>query len=313
MSLVTDDRQVLAHVARRFYAGGETKSEIAEELGLSRFRIARLLDEAVRTGVVRFEIDEPVPVADELARRLRDETSVRAAVVVAGDDPLDLARAAAAWLPQLLAPGETIAVGWGSTLMSVVAALGADDLRLGGRVVQACGGGVGLEPGSSGPDEAATLLAARLGATSMRLPAPALMDDRAGRDALLANPAVRPTVALFEAVTTVLVGIGAFEAGRSALVRSGFVDAPTLARLRRRGAVGDLLLYPFDDAGTIVGSGLEERAIVLPLAVLRSARVIAVAGGSGKEGAVAAAIRTGLVDVLVTDARCAAASLGASS
>ncbi len=311
MSTLADDRQVLAHVARRYYVARQTKSEIAGELGLSRFRVARLLDQAVRTGVVRFEIDEPVPVADQLARRLREAAGIRSAVVVATDDPDDLARAAAAWLPHLLVAGETIAIGWGSTLLAVVGRL-PDGLHLGGEVVQACGGVAGLAPGS-GPDEAATLLAARLGATARRLPAPALVHDRAGRDALLANPVVRPTIARFDEVTTVLVGVGALGAGgRSALVRSGFLDARSLAALRRRGAVGDLLLYPFDQAGRIVESGLEERTIALALPVLRRARVIAVAGGAGKEEAIAAVLRTGIVDVLVTDAGCAAAALEAT-
>jgi DNA-binding transcriptional regulator LsrR (DeoR family) len=112
----------------------------------------------------------------------------------------------------------------------------------------------------------------------------------------------------------VIVGIGALAGdGGSALVRSGFLDARALAAIRGRGAVGDLLLYPFDENGAIVASGLEERTIVLPLDVLRRARVIAVAGGTGKERAVAAAIRTGLVDVLVTDARCAHAGLRSPS
>jgi len=251
-------------------------------------------------------------VVDALGQRLRDETGLRSAIVVAGDDPTDLPRAAAAWLPHLLAPGATIAVGWGSTLSAVVAGL-PEALHLGGEVVQACGGVPGLGPGL-GPDEAAALLGARIGATVMRLPAPALMSDRAGRDALLANPAVRPTVALFDAVTTVLVGIGSLAGGdRSALVRSGFLDAGSRAALRRRGAVGDLLLYPFDGSGTFLESGLEERAIVLPLPVLRRARVIAVAGGAGKERAIAAALRTGIVDILVTDARCASATLAGAS
>lgn len=303
-----DDRQVLAHVARRFYVGGQTKSEIAGELGLSRFRIARLLDQAVRTGVIRFQIDEPVSVADDLARRLRDESSLRSAIVVASDDPAELARAAAAWLPQLLTADETVAIGWGSTLSAVVAALPAG-LELGGRVVQACGGVAGLAPGS-GADEATTLLAARLGGIAMRLPAPALSGDRTVRDALLANPAVRPTVELFDAVTTVLTGIGSLTSpGRSALVRSGFLDPATLAGLRGSGVVGDLLLYPFDATGRFLEPGLEERTIALPLTIVRRARVIAIAGGRGKEQAVAAALRTGVIDLLVTDARCANACL----
>ena len=50
-----------ATVARRYYLEGATKSDIAAELGLSRFKVARLLDEARATGVVRIEADLPGP------------------------------------------------------------------------------------------------------------------------------------------------------------------------------------------------------------------------------------------------------------
>jgi DNA-binding transcriptional regulator LsrR (DeoR family) len=37
---------LIASVARRYYLEGRSKVEIAEELGLSRFKVARLLDTA---------------------------------------------------------------------------------------------------------------------------------------------------------------------------------------------------------------------------------------------------------------------------
>ena len=59
--------------ARRYYLDGASKSEIAIELGISRFKVARLLDKARRDGIVRIDID-PLPeldldLGDELARR----------------------------------------------------------------------------------------------------------------------------------------------------------------------------------------------------------------------------------------------------
>ncbi len=45
-----------ADVARRYYIDGATKSEIAGELGLSRFKVARVLDQARTSGLVRIEL-----------------------------------------------------------------------------------------------------------------------------------------------------------------------------------------------------------------------------------------------------------------
>src|ERR1700678_702315 len=48
-----------ARVARRFYLDGVSKVDIAGQLGISRFRVARLLDSARETGMVRIEIGLP--------------------------------------------------------------------------------------------------------------------------------------------------------------------------------------------------------------------------------------------------------------
>jgi transposase len=41
-----------ASVARRYYLDGRSKTEIADEFGLSRFKVARLIETARATGLV---------------------------------------------------------------------------------------------------------------------------------------------------------------------------------------------------------------------------------------------------------------------
>ena len=53
-----------ARVARQFYLEGFSKVEIADRLGISRFRVARLLDSARESGLVRIEIGLPGGVLD---------------------------------------------------------------------------------------------------------------------------------------------------------------------------------------------------------------------------------------------------------
>src|SRR6266480_4890824 len=48
-----------ARVARQFYLEGVSKVDIADRLGISRFRVARLLDSARDAGMVRIEIGLP--------------------------------------------------------------------------------------------------------------------------------------------------------------------------------------------------------------------------------------------------------------
>ena len=48
-----------ARVARQFYLEGVSKVDIADRLGISRFRVARLLECAREAGMVRIEIGLP--------------------------------------------------------------------------------------------------------------------------------------------------------------------------------------------------------------------------------------------------------------
>lgn len=260
----------MAEVARLYYVRDLTQQEIAKRLGVSRFKVLRLLEQARAEGVVRFEIDEPVPVLDDLSAQLEQRYGLDTATVVEDD----VASAAAHLLPTLLRQHDVLGVAWGSTLQLVAERLPA--IATGTPVVQICGAMPGLEPGT-GPTELAARFAERTRGPFYPLPAPALASRRA-RDELLANDAVKPTVAMFASVTVALVGIG---------VRPGG---------------GHLLVHVFGDDGRL---HKPELAVAMSIEQLRRARTIAIAGGAAKRSAVHGALQTGLLKGIVTDERCA--------
>jgi deoxyribonucleoside regulator len=270
-----------AHVARLYFEHDVTKREIAQRLGISRFKVARLLDQARSEGIVRVEIQDPVEADGELSRALERRFALQLAVVVPTEAAIP--HATAAWLGELLPEGGLLGVAWGATLQRVAAEL-PDRAGGGIDVVQVCGAVPGLEPGT-GPTELALRFAERLGGQLHALPAPAMASRRA-RDELLANEVVRPTVELFDRVGLVLVGIGA--TGRL---------AGTPAE-----AVGHVLVHAFDAAGGFVAAEAADRAISISRAQLAATRVLAAAGGRAKRDAVRGALRTGLLSALVTDA-----------
>jgi len=272
----------MSHLSRLYYVDGLTKQEIGDRLGLSRFKVARLLDQARELGVVRFEIAEPLAVDTEASETLARRFDLDLGVVVPdSDDPAALARAAAAWIPDLLPTDKPVGVGWGATLGQIAGLL--PPLEGSRAVVQICGVIPGLERGT-GPTELAMRFAERLGGPLYALAAPA-MTGRAAHRELLDNEVLRPTLAQFDKLGVALVGIGAGER---------FPGAPA-------DAAGHILVHLFDDAGAPVTPGTDNHALAMTSEQLRATRVIAVAGGAGKERAILGALRSGLVDVLVTD------------
>ena len=72
-----------ATAARRYYLDGASKSDIAAELGVSRFKVARLLDRARATGLVRIELDARGDLDLDLSVRLKASYGLRHCVVQA--------------------------------------------------------------------------------------------------------------------------------------------------------------------------------------------------------------------------------------
>jgi DNA-binding transcriptional regulator LsrR (DeoR family) len=287
-----------AHAARLFYLRGLSKQQIAGRLGVSRFKVARMLEQAREDGLVRIEVRDDVPVDDALASRLEQAFGLDPAVVVRSGD--DLAAAGGAWLRALAPRGGVLGTAWGSTLRATVDAVPPGD-PTGVEVVQICGALAGLAAGD-GPAEVAWRLAERLGGRAHTLPAPAVTAGGPVRDQLLANEAVRPGLRLLSRLDVALVGIGSLAGdGRSSLLRSRSIPAAELRALRRAGAVGDLVVHAFDAEGRFLESDLAGRTVAASVDQLRRCRVLAVAGGRDKAGAVLGALRTGVIDVLVTD------------
>lgn len=304
--------ELARQVARLFFDRQMTKVEIAAHLGISRFRVARLLDAAIEDGLVRIEFRD-VPAEDrELAAAMEQRFGLDLCAVATEADGA-VARLAAAVLDGLIGPREVIGVAWGATLAAVAREITPRrDPAI--EVVQLAGSSSRLDPGSE-PGAVSRTLAERLGATHHAIYAPAFVADRRVRAALVAQPEVADAFARFGRLTLAVVGIGAMPtdgtAASSSLIRSGILGPTEIRDLVAAGAVGDLVVHPVDAHGRFVAPQLTRRAIAIDVDELRAVRrVVAVAAGPAKATAIRGALATGIVRVLVTDALTARAVVG---
>jgi DNA-binding transcriptional regulator LsrR (DeoR family) len=304
---------LVGQVARLFFERQLTKVEIGTRLGISRFRVARLLDQALAEGVVRIEFRDSPAQDRDLGLRVGRRLGVGRCVVAAASGDAAVSRLAADVVDGLLDPGDAIGIAWGSTLARVVAAMPArHDPSI--DVVQLAGSSTNLDAGSD-PGDLTRVLADRLGARHHRIHAPAFVASRQLRAGLLRQPEIAATVERFDRLAIALLGIGALgrSAGetRSSLVRSGALGAADVAAIAAEGAIGDLIVHPYTIDGRFVAAGLATRAIAISIDQLRRVpTVVAVAAGERKVRAIRGALATGVVGVLVTDAPTARGLLG---
>jgi DNA-binding transcriptional regulator LsrR (DeoR family) len=122
-------RILIASVARRYYLEGRSKVEIGEELGLSRFKVARLLETARDSGLVHIEIADPDMIDVDLSAQLQDAYDLRHAVVVEtpDDNPTTLreriGNAAAELLSEIVTADDVLGLAWSRSVSAMTNAL----------------------------------------------------------------------------------------------------------------------------------------------------------------------------------------------
>jgi DNA-binding transcriptional regulator LsrR (DeoR family) len=288
--------------ARRYFIDGWTIKQIASELDVSRFKAARLLDWARAEGIVKIEIVNTVRVDVDLSAELRSAFGLRDAVVVAalegGSEAVgpDLTEMAALVVAEIVTASDVVGVSWGRTLDLVVERLPSFHAD---SVVQLVGGFATLESASGGI-ELVRQLAAKASTTGYPLLAPLRVRDGAA-DALRQDPVISQTLGLMDQVTVVLAGVGSWGQPPASRMIECF-DQDEVEALRERGVVADLCGLLLDARGEVLDQPEGER-IGVSLGQLDAAgTVLAICGGVEKRQALEATLRSGLVDVLVTDA-----------
>ena len=290
-------------VARRYFVERQTKIQIAEDLGISRFKVARLIDEAVEAGLVRFQIDETGEIDAQLSDRLRRKYGLRNALILAGPDlPCSalfepLGRAAASLLEEILTDGCVLGVAWGRTLAATAKAISRLPKI---SVVQVAGGLTTLEFPQNSADLVSRLAAAGDG-TAYPIFLPMWVEDASLVKRLRTEPSVAQVLERYDRIDVLVSGIGSWNPPVSCLH-----DAFSKAWKRQVLAAGvraDLCATLIDDTGGVVPSPLDKVGLALNAKQIRRIpERVAIAGGLEKASAILAALKGNWITTLVTDA-----------
>ena len=299
-----------ATVARRYYLDGASKSDIAAELDLSRFKVARLLDHARDSGLVRIEFEYRSDLDVELSLALQAAHGLRHCVVVDGPDDDDellrasLGRAAAALLEEIVGPDDVLGLVWGRSLLAMRDALS----QLAPCTVVQLTGALSRPDVDESSVELARDVARLSGGPAHCFYAPMIVPDAATARVMRTQPEIARALEMAGQVTKAVVGVGAWERGLSTVA-----DAVTEEEWREghdlgvRAETGGVQL---DSEGRPVRTALTDRLIGIDADQLAAVDdVIGLVYGPAKAEAVLAAVRGGLVTSLVTHGAMARALL----
>ncbi|MBO7941034.1 MULTISPECIES: sugar-binding transcriptional regulator [Streptomyces] len=292
-----------AAMARRFYLEGKSKIQIAEEFGVSRFKVARVLETALERDLVRIEIRVPAELDAERSDALRARYGLRHAVVVESPadaedspDPENLGEVAADLLGELVNEGDVLGLAWGRSTINMAAALD----RLPPCTVVQLTGVYDAGTAERGSVEAVRRAAQVSGGDAHPIYAPMLLPDAATAAALRNQTGIARAFEYFDKVTVACVSIGSWEPGISTV--HDMLSDEERAHYASLGVAAEMSAHLFDADGRRVGRDLGERCITVKADQLRRIpEVVAIAGGQRKAAAIDAVLRSGLVTSLVTD------------
>ncbi len=307
-------KALLAKIARLYYTENHNQRAIAQKLNMSVAGVSRALTRAKEEGIVEITIHESPEHDAALEALLETQFGLRECTVVHEDATeanatSAMARALSEILVRVLRNGDLLGVSWGETLRAMSDQIPNASNRE-ADVVPIIGAMGTVETGIY-PNAIATGFARKLNGKAYLVNAPAILSTPEICDSIKNDRAFRPVASNWNNVDTAVVSVSGISAADSVSRFEIFSEAE-LKQLRQLGVVGATNFDFLDAEGFQVTTELDRRILKIGFERLRAVRnLIVVAFGTHKVAAIRAALRSGIVNVLITDQSTARAVLAA--
>lgn len=294
-----------ARAAWMSYVGGITQDEIAQQLGVSRPGVQRLLALARQEGLVKVHIDHPIAAYMAMGDAIREYFGLDFCDVVPAESEVPdgadhyLAVAGAERIARLVERQKplTLALGTGRAVRATVEALSRVE-RPQHRFVSLVGNVA--RDGSSNRYDGVMVLADKTGGERFLLPAPVVASSVEEKTSMQEQ---RLFQAIFEVARDAeagFIGIGKIDR-QATLFQDHFISERELEELIALDAVGELLGWPLNASGQVIDCTVTQRVTSQPLSNLVQQSLVALSVGLEKAPAILAALRGGWIKGLVTD------------
>lgn len=306
MKKLTDtEKRILIKIAKMYYFEELTQQEIANFFDISRSKVSRSLTQAKEQGIVHIYIDDEFSEEQLLEKSLRDKFGIHEVCVVneTASNPEALYHQMGGVLTRILdnklRDGDTLGLTAGFTLNSISGSMGAV-VRKNLHIVPLIGG-IGVEGAPWQINQAMMVFSEKLKADYFVMNAPSYCSSETAREILLNEPEIRRVLDMIRKCSVAVVGIG--EMSESAtLLSTNSMRLEDIQELKAKHTAASIGTNFFDKDGRLIDAAISKRTIGATIQDLRTIpNVIAIAHGVQKAAAITSALRSGLVDILITD------------
>lgn len=292
------EKILMSEVATLYYQKNLTQQEIADALRLSRQTVSRLLSDAIEEKIVEIIIHDPQRDCEALEAQICAVFGLRSCVVcgVSGRNEavhrLMTVKAAIDYLLPIIQKGnQKIALSWGRTIQELIQNL--PRLSTTGNTVFPLFGATDNENSYFSSNELARKMADKLDATPKCAWFPYMADSDGDFVLLQQLDYYKQMQEMWNSADLAILGIGNTEILDIFGKTFGYSQIHNLA-------IGDIATHFFDKKGNFVD--LYSNTLCASVENIRNAKEsVAIACGKEKAEAIAGALRTNMIDTLITD------------
>ena len=292
------EKTLMSEIATLYYKKNLTQQEIAEILHLSRQTVSKLLNEAIEEKIVEITIHDPQDDCKELEEQICAVFGIRNCVVcsVSGRNEavhlLKTVQAAVDYiLPTIQKGNRKIALSWGRTIQELIQNL--PKLSTTGNTVFPLFGATDTEHSYFSSNELARKMADKLDATPKCAWFPYMADSDEDSALLRQLGYYKQMQEMWNTADLAILGIGNTEILDIFEKTFGYSDI-------QNQAIGDVATHFFDKNGNFIN--LYRNTLCASVDNIKNAKEsVAIACGKDKAEAIAGALRTKMIDTLITD------------
>jgi len=303
--IANSELDLMTKVAILYYKKELNQSTIAINLGISRPKVSRLIKKAREEGIVKIEIISPVTDTSYLESELADKYNLKEFIIVDITDEeseeerkTEVGTAGIKFLERIATGTEYLGISAGTTLHHFARKahpVGKEDFKIIPTVGALTDTGL-----SYNCNEITNILSAKLGGTNYLLNAPAFVQDNKTAAVFKKEDRIKKIYDLYDKLEIIALGIGVADETHPLI--QGRLSSQELTEFRQLPLCGSIGSIFYDLAGKIIDLPFKERIIGIGSEkILKTDFRIGLAVGDYKRQAVLGALRTNLINVLITD------------
>lgn len=303
--MTNDELKVLIRVVKKYYLLDMKQDEIAKTENISKATVSRLMNRAKKLGYVKFDLNFPSLVAEDLEIKLKNIFNLRYIFIVqsfTNDKELILSNVSeglSKYLNDIIVDGAIVGVSWGNTLTYMSKHLKPDSKK-DVKIVQ-LNGGVSSRNISTLSEDILINFAKNYDAMGYSLNVPSIVDNFEIAEAIKKDSKIKEVLDVAEKADTVIFSVG-YLSEKSVLVRAGYFTEKDYVNLRNEGYVGDICSRYIKYDGSHSKGELYNKVIGISLeSIKKKKNSIGVVIGTEKAKGTLAALKGGYINTLFTD------------